>query len=314
MTGGVTIAVTTKDRPELTLRAVESARLGAPEARIVVVDSGSAEENLQRLQAGLGSIQLHTGAYPNAAAARNAALGLVDSEFVGFLDSDDLMRAEKITCLRPLLLRDVTAVLAVGRTGFIDAQGRPMHEFSELQAEHYRESERIGTSYAGQCVRFTAFTSATLMRRAAVERIGGYDEALPAMEDVDLYLRLSLIGTIATARCIAADYRVWTGSVGAVRSAEGIVAVASKHLANLPIELPRHERRSSQCGLNMRAALSLQHLLRASDARRSLVRAARADPVRALRSRAFWRIFASSLVPRGIIERRRAASRYSFSP
>jgi hypothetical protein len=305
--GAVTIAITTRDRPALTLLAVQSALGSAPESRVIVVDSGSSQENLEQLQAGLGSVEIHAGVYPNAAAARNAALGLVDTDFIGFLDSDDLMRPEKISCLQPLLLRDPTAVLAVGRTKVIDAQGDARPDLTRLHDELYEVSERVGTSYAGQCVRFTAFTSATLMRRAALEQVGGYDESLPAMEDVDLYLRLSLVGRIETARCVTADYRVWNENMGARESADGTVAVASKHLASLP-DLPRHERRRAECALGLRAALSLQTLLRRSDARRSLARAARADPAWAFASTTFWRILVSSLVPQGIIKRRRAST------
>ena len=295
------------DRPALTLLAVESARASAPDTKILVIDSGSTQENLQRLEAGLGSVELHAGAYPNAATARNAALALLDSEFVGFLDSDDLMRPEKIACLRPILLRDPAAVLAVGRTEVIDSQGDARPDLTKLHGKYYEATETVGTSYAGQCVRFMAFTSATLMRRAALEQIGGYDETLAAMEDVDLYLRLSLIGTIETARCVAADYRVWSENMGPWKSADGVIAVTSKHLANLP-ELPGHARREAEFNLSLRAALSLQTLLRGSDARRSLARAARADPTHAFASATFWRILASSFVPEGIVERRRAST------
>ena len=304
MIAGVTIAVTTKDRPVLTLLAVQSARSTAPAARIVVVDSGSSAENLEQLKAGLGPVELHAGAYQNAAAARNAALALVDSDLIGFLDSDDLMRPEKITCLEPLLRRDSGVVLAVGRTEVIDEQGRARPDLTELHEIGYEKTERAGTSYPSQCIRFTAFTSATLMRRAALEQVGGYDEALPAMEDVDLYLRLSLIGRVETVRCIAACYRVWSDNVAAATSAEGTIGVATKHLANLP-SLPSSERRTAECALCLRTALSLQTLLRGSEARRMLTRAATTDPGQALSSSTFWRILASSIVPREIANRRR---------
>jgi hypothetical protein len=210
--------------------------------------------------------------------------------------------------LEPLLRSDTDVVLAVGRTRAIDEQGRPLPDLTRLHNEGYEETERVGTTYPDQCIRFTAFTSATLMRRAALDQIGGYDESLPAMEDVDLYLRLSLVGRVDTARCIAASYRVWSDNVGGMRSAQGTIAVARKHLENLP-DLPRRERRTAECALRMRAATSLQTLLSGSEARRMLAGAAAADPRRALSSSAFWRILGSSLVPHGIVERRRGTTR-----
>jgi GT2 family glycosyltransferase len=307
MTNDITIAVTTRDRPALTLLAVDSARSAAPEARIIVVDSGSSPENVRRLQMGVKPGELHVGSYPNAAAARNAALALVDSEFIGFLDSDDLMRPAKITCLRPLLRGDESAVLAGGRTAIIDADGVRDEAFTRRVDDWFDEGERSGTSYVGLCKRSVAYTSATLMRRAALEEVDGFDEALPTMEDWDLYLRLSLVGKIATARCVAADYRIWGGNMSSIASAEGVIAVAMKHLANLP-SLAQRDRRRVECALSLRTALSFQTLLRLKDARRSLARAVQADPTQALASGTFWRILGSSLVPAGVIERRRSTS------
>jgi GT2 family glycosyltransferase len=299
---GVTIAVTTRDRPVLTLLAVASARAAAPKARVIVVDSGSSPENLEQLRAGLGPVELHVGSYSNAAATRNAALALSDSDLVGFLDSDDLMRPEKITCLEPILRRHGDVVLAVGRTEVIDVRGVARPDLTKRQISLYEETERVGTSYPGQCIRFTAFTSATLMRRAALEQVGGYDESLPAMEDVDLYLRLALVGRVETARCIAASYRVWNENVDAARSAEGMNAVATKHLASLP-SLPKRERKTAECALCLRSALSLRTLMQSTEARRMLARAGAADPWHAFSSKAFWRLLAASFVPRKIVQR-----------
>ena len=304
----VTIAITTKDRPAFTKLAVNSARDSAHEARIIVVDSGSSPENLENLRENLGPVDLHAGVYRNAAAARNAAIRFVDSKFVGFLDSDDLMRPEKITCLLPLLLQDQTAVVAVGRTVIVDGEGAEDRVFTERVGKLYDQSERVGASYSGLCANSTAFTSATLMRRTALDQVGGYDEALPSMEDWDLYLRLSLIGRVATTRCVAADYRVWSGNVNARGSAEGVLAVTAKHLANLP-DIPRDSLRKAECALRMRAAVSLQTLLRRQEARQSLARAVRADPVQALKSATYWRILAASLVPEPIIKRSRDGNR-----
>jgi hypothetical protein len=300
----VTIAIVTRDRPDLTALAVESVRGSAPGVDIVVLDSGSAPEAIARLDEDLGDIALHRGSYRNAAAARNAALRLVRSEFVGFLDSDDLMRAEKIECLEPLLRGDAGAVMAVGRTDVIDANGIPRADLTEQINRLYDESDSFGSSYPGQCLRFTAYTSATLMRRSAVEIVGGYDETLPSMEDVDLYLRLSLIGKIKTARCVAASYRVWDQNVDPAASARGVLAVVSKHLGHPP-DLPRTELRTSTFGLSLRAATSHQTLLQSREARSMLVKAAANRPMMAVASRHFWRILAASMVPTRIIQTRR---------
>jgi hypothetical protein len=142
------------------------------------------------------------------------------------------------------------------------------------------------------------------MRTSALLQIGGYDESLPAMEDVDVYLRLACVGAIRTMKCVTAIYRTWGGNVDATRSATGTIAVVEKHLNNLPA-LPPEERRLAEYGLAMRAAVSEQTLLRGGPARMMLRRAARADARRSLSSQTWWRIMGASLVPHSLAKSRR---------
>jgi hypothetical protein len=304
MKQGVTICITTRDRPTLTIAAVHSAEAAPGVDQIVLVDSGSSEANLASLRRGLSSTQFIAGAFKNAAAARNAALSKVETDLVGFLDSDDLMRPEKTTCLEPILRQDDTTVLAVGRTEVVDGSGLSFPMMQSVHDAGYEVNDSLGTSYAAQCVHFTAFSSATLMRTSAVREIGGYDETLPAMEDVDVYLRLARVGTVRTARCATAVYRSWSGNVGAAQSAAGTVAVARKHLDNLP-PLSPDDRNLAIFGLSMRAAVSEQTLRHGQDARAMLRSAARADIRRSLSSTTWWRILGSSLLPNAAATLRR---------
>jgi glycosyltransferase involved in cell wall biosynthesis len=117
----------------MTLAAVRSVETAPGVEQIVLVDSGSSQADLAILQRGLSSTRIHTGAFKNAAAARNAALSHVETDLIGFLDSDDLMRPEKTTCLEPILRRDHKTVLVVGRTEVVDKSGLP---FRVMQSVH----------------------------------------------------------------------------------------------------------------------------------------------------------------------------------
>jgi hypothetical protein len=302
---GVTIVIPTFNRAGVVREAIASALQCDPTpAEVIVVDCGSTDATQDVVRPFGDAIRYVTGSYPNAAAARNAGAALVRTQFIGFLDSDDVMRAEKLTCLVPLLGANDRAVVAIGRTAFIDEDGDPLPEFNRRLGRAYDVSERLGSSYAGQAARSTAYTSATLLRRTSFEEIGGYDETLPSMEDWDLYLRMSLMGDVLLTRCIAADYRVWEGNVGSDRSARGTLAVARKHLAHPP-DLSRHELSVARCSLNLRAALSLQTLGDRAAARRALVAAAGARPERAVVTPTFWRLLAASSLPRVSVQNRR---------
>ena len=68
----------------------------------------------------------------------------------------------------------------------------PLPDQTAAQRAAFAEGAQIGTSYAALAFFCAMFTSATLIRKAAFESVGGYDESLDAYEDWDLYLRLSL--------------------------------------------------------------------------------------------------------------------------
>ena len=302
----VTVVIPTLNRAGVVREAIASAvQCDPPPAEVIVVDCGSTDATEDVVRPFGGAIRYVTGSYPNAAAARNAGAALVRTQFIGFLDSDDLMRTEKLSCLVPLLAANDRAVVAIGRTAFIDEDGDPLPEFNRRLGRAYDVSERLGSSYAGQATRSTAYTSATLLRRTSFEEIGGYDETLPSMEDWDLYLRMSLIGDVLLTRCIVADYRVWKGNVGIDRSARGTLAVARKHLAHPP-DLPRQELSAARCSLNLRGAMSLQTLGDRAAARKALLAAARARPQRAVVTPTFWRLLAASSLPGVIVQSRRA--------
>src|SRR5206468_7496816 len=68
--------------------------------------------------------------------------------------------------------------------------------------------------------------SAVMMRRAVVERAGGYDETLPVAQDYDLWMRLSRLARLANLPEPLVVRRLLPGRVTAVRDAEGLGAEA----------------------------------------------------------------------------------------
>ena len=95
MSGEVTVVIPTRDRPALLADALTS--VGAqerPAARTVVVDDGSAEP--LPTPSG-GAVELLRRARPGGvAAARNHGLERVETEWVAFLDDDDLWAPAKL--------------------------------------------------------------------------------------------------------------------------------------------------------------------------------------------------------------------------
>lgn len=301
----VSVVIPTKNRGEMLLAAVRSALAADEVDEVVLVDAGSEDGSLKRAAA-LGDVRVVEGPFSNAAATRNAGLQAATGEHIAFLDSDDLMHRRKITCLAPLLRADARVALAHGTTRVIDASGAVNERATVIQNRAIGDAAQFGTTYAALARRCVMFTSATLMRRAAIEAVGGYDETLDAYEDWDLYLRLSLEWQLLYAVCPAADYRVWPGNVAWRRTAEWTIRVADRHLAGL-MEIPATERRAAKYGLLRRIAMSSAILVERGAARRAALAAFRTEPATAMRDGDVLRPLAGSFLPKRVLNARRGS-------
>jgi glycosyltransferase involved in cell wall biosynthesis len=306
MASGVSVIIPTRDRGQLLVDAVRSALdVPVPADEVIVVDAGSTDGSLEAL-AEFGTAVRVVGGGGNAATSRNVGAAAAACEYLGFLDSDDLMLAGKTTCLVEALAADPRAALVHGTTEVIDVRGAVRPDLTAAQRASLAEGQRLGTSFAA-IARFSAmFTSATLIRKRALESVGGYDETLDAYEDWDLYLRLSLTWRLAYADCLAARYRIWSGNVGWRRTAAWTIRVAEKHLAALP-ELPPAELELARYGFLRRLAFSHHVLVERSSARRAALAAVRLEPRRALRDAEIRRPLLRSFLPARVLSARRPA-------
>lgn len=298
------VIVPTRDRGEFVLRAVESALAARDVDEVVVADGGSTDGSLERLCALGDQVRVVQGDFANAAATRNAGAAAARGDLLAFLDSDDLMMRDKVTCLAPVLAADPSIAVAHGRTVVIDEHGSVDEAATREQTAQLTEGRRRGTSYGALAAYCAMYTSATLMRRDAFEAVGGYDESFDAYEDWDLYLRFSLTYRLVYADCPAARYRVWSGNVGWQRTAHWTARVAEHHLA-APPAAPSPESASARYAFLVRLATSRHVLVQRSEARRAALAAVREAPRRAFRDPAVRRPLVRSLIPAAALRRRR---------
>lgn len=303
MSSSVSIVIPTRNRGSLLLEAVGSALEARPE-EIVLADGGSTDGSIEQAAALSSGISLVRGRFPNAAATRNAGAAAASGDYIGFLDSDDVMLPAKISCLRAVLDREPDVGLVHGRTIVVDERGEPDGAGTLVQERAYRKAEALGTSYDA-LARFCAmFTSATLIRRSAFESVGGYDETLDVYEDWDLYLRLSLDWRLVYENCPTAKYRAWPGNVAWHLTAAGVIRVAEKHLAELP-PLPPGTSRRARYNFLRRVAGSHHVLVHPAATRRATLAALRTRPSAALVDSEVLGLTLRSFVPAAILHRRR---------
>jgi glycosyltransferase involved in cell wall biosynthesis len=134
-------------------------------------------------------IRLPKGVGPSG--ARNAGIRMGNSPFVAFLDADDIWHPDKLARQVSLLSSALGSTCAV-YSGYdhIDERGCFAGEglvLPKLRGSVHKKLLFGGNLISGSC-------SSVLVRRAALETVGLFDEKLRFAEDWDLWLRLARIG------------------------------------------------------------------------------------------------------------------------
>lgn len=184
----LTIVIPTRDRPALLVRAINSVRaqeLGAWE--LIVIDDGSADAAAQGVRDAVASVPGATlvPLCPSvgAAAARNAGLERARGELVAFLDDDDVWVPTYLARMAASLDAHPGADVAYCRR-VIEADGRRhMPALPDLT----QRADPLQALVAGNFID----TSTALVRRERLRAVGGFDPALPRLQDWDLWLRLA---------------------------------------------------------------------------------------------------------------------------
>ena len=179
----VTAIIPTCNRAPLVVRAVGSVlRQTHTTLEVIVVDDGSSDDTLSRLAA-LDDARLRVLVHDRCrgvSAARNTGLAAARGDFVALLDSDDVWLPRKIE--RQLaFMRERGHVVSQTQEIWIRG-GRRVNP-----GEVHRKSD--GDFFEAALARCLVSPSTVMGSRAYWERIGGFDETLPACEDYDLWLR-----------------------------------------------------------------------------------------------------------------------------
>jgi glycosyltransferase involved in cell wall biosynthesis len=166
----------------------------------VVVDDGSSDDPAS-VVARFPAVRLLRQANAGLAAARNAGWRNSSAPFLVFLDADDRLLQGALSANLRLLNEQPRCAFAYGRYRFIAPDGTPRREaFSVAVGE-----DAFATFLRGNAVGMHA---TVMYRRQALEASGGFDPALRACEDYDLYLRLSRHHPVACGPSLIADYRI----------------------------------------------------------------------------------------------------------
>jgi glycosyltransferase involved in cell wall biosynthesis len=187
----VSAVVITRDRPAKLEGALASLREQTyPNLELVVVDGSEPPvESLVRRHAGDLPVTYRRDDGEGPGAARNVGIGAASGEFVAFLDDDDRWLPEKVE-------RQVAAfgpgIVAVYTGQFAVRDGERVGGRTPALSGDVTEALLRGAACGP--------TSTVMVRRAAIDDAGGFDEALPIWEDREWYVRLSEHGLFRPVR------------------------------------------------------------------------------------------------------------------
>ena len=180
----VSVIIPTYDRIETLPRSLNSVfKQTFSDWELIVVDDGSTDGTDEMVLRDYSSVRLHRQENKGVSSARNAGVALASGEWIAFLDSDDAWFPEKLE--RQLSSLATEHELRLSHTDEIWIRnGRRVN-----QPKEYAKS---GGHLYRRCLRLCCICpSSVLIRKDFFEELGGFDEAFPACEDYDLWLRIT---------------------------------------------------------------------------------------------------------------------------
>src|SRR3954469_17496311 len=222
----VSVVIPTRDRQAMVAGAVRSALdQSGVSVEVCVVDDGSQPPVvLPDDLAADGQVKVIRLDRPEGAgAARNAGLAATSAEVVAFLDDDDVWLPGKLA--RQLAALDDESVAVA--CGFEVWDGATL--VASLLPPNPFEAR-------GLLAHPLLWPSTVVVRRAALETAGPFDETLQRVQDWDLWLRLADLGRVDVVSEVLVDRRWSALPPETARAARAMVAPRiEERLARLPV-------------------------------------------------------------------------------
>jgi glycosyltransferase involved in cell wall biosynthesis len=150
---------------------------------ILAVDDGSTDNTLEILNRHCARIRIIQSEHKGPAAARNQALIQTDSEYVAFMDADDVCTSNRLR-VELQELETKKRDLVASALSFIDANG------AALPGAWRRPPDAANDYWGALLERNWIGTPSVLARRRVLLDAGLFDERFTHAEDYDLWLRL----------------------------------------------------------------------------------------------------------------------------
>jgi hypothetical protein len=171
---------------------------------LIVIDDGSTDgssEILERYRADDSRVVIHTQPNQGRAAALNTGIALSRAPLIARLDADDIAMPDRLGLQHRFLAEHTDLAVVGGAVVFIDDAGRAFADVTYPPTD--------AAIRASLAERMTPFVhSAVMVRKEALERVGGYRSVFINADDIDLWLRTAEHYRLANLTETVVRYRV----------------------------------------------------------------------------------------------------------
>ena len=180
----VSVIIPTFNRGWVLRTAIESVLVQTwRDFELIVVDDGSTDDTSEILYSYGPAIKVIRQVNAGVSAARNRGVRSAGGGLIAFLDSDDRWLPDKLKVQVGYFKSRPETVICQTEEVWI-RNGKRVNP----KKVHQKPSGRIFRASLALCL---VSPSAVMLRRSLFDKIGGFDETLPACEDYDLWLRVS---------------------------------------------------------------------------------------------------------------------------
>jgi len=200
---------------------------------LLAIDDGSQDSTLSVLKE-ITDSRLNIFSFPNAgvSASRNRGLAEARGEYISFLDADDLWTPDKLEAQLKALQENSQAAVAYSWSDWIDESGQFLRAGGHITVN--------GNAYEKLLLRdFVESGSNPLIRKYALDEVGGFDQSVTPAEDWDMWLKLAARYEFVTVQSPQILYRVYptSASFNVWKMEAGSLKVIERNFAQAPESL-----------------------------------------------------------------------------
>ncbi len=166
---------------------------------VIIVDDGSEDNTVKIVQNYIDrhkdvikNIKIFTQKNQGAAAARNYCIKNVTSEWVAFLDSDDIWDKRKLEAVERVIVEHPEITVIAHDEYAVNEKDLSDRKLCELHKNYNPREDLFLQLYRGNFLS----TSCMTIRKDILEQAGGFDDSLRSAQDYDLWIRVGKYGKL----------------------------------------------------------------------------------------------------------------------